>query len=215
MNIKNYGLREKYEELSRFGDRLAEMEKLVDWEAFRTMLADLYNNNTELGGRPNNDPVLMVKIRFFQSLYNLVDEAVEKEIQDRISFMNFLNYPDRVPDSRTIWLFRERLSLTGKDKKIWSMIWRQFESRSITVKKGMVHVVDPDHSYGTRKDIRPKKDGSRGRRRPLRLRSFFGYDGYVLDNTLSAPERDIFYNLKEFGFLEPHREELNIFRGRT
>ncbi len=30
MNIINYGLREKYEELSKFGDRLAEMEKLVD-----------------------------------------------------------------------------------------------------------------------------------------------------------------------------------------
>lgn len=45
--------------------------------------------------------------------------------------------------------------------------------------------------------------------------SFFGYDDYVLDNTLSAPERDIFYNLEEFGFLEPHREEVNIFRGKT
>lgn len=30
MNIKNYGLREKYEEFSKFGDRLAEMEKLVN-----------------------------------------------------------------------------------------------------------------------------------------------------------------------------------------
>ena len=45
--------------------------------------------------------------------------------------------------------------------------------------------------------------------------SFFGYDDYVLDNVLSAPERDIFYNLEEFGFLEPHREEVNIVRGKT
>ncbi len=138
MNIVNYGLKEKYDEFSKFGDRLAEMEKLVDWEAFRPMLVDLYKNNTELGGRPNNDPVLMVKVLFLQSLYDLVDEAMEKEIHDRISFMNFLGYPDSVPDSRTIWLFRERLSSTGKDKKIWDMIWKQFESRGITVKKGVV-----------------------------------------------------------------------------
>ncbi len=107
------------------------------------MLADLYRNDTELGGRPNNDPVLMVKILFLQSTYNLVDEAKEKEIHNRIDFMNFLGYPDRVPDSRTIWLFRERLSSTGKDKRIWSMIWEQFESRGVTVKKG----VDQEASF--------------------------------------------------------------------
>jgi len=45
--------------------------------------------------------------------------------------------------------------------------------------------------------------------------SFFGYDDYVLDNTLSAPERDVFYNLEEYGFLETHREEINIVKGRS
>lgn len=59
-------------------------------------------------------------------------------MHDRVSFMNFLGYPDSVPDSSTIWLFRERLSSTGKDKRIWHMIWEQFESSGITVKKGVV-----------------------------------------------------------------------------
>ncbi len=45
--------------------------------------------------------------------------------------------------------------------------------------------------------------------------SFFGYDDYVLDNVLSAPERDVFYNLEEYGFLETHREEINIVKGRS
>lgn len=63
---------------------------------------------------------------------------MEKEIHNRIDFMHFLGYSDKVPDSRTIWLFRERLSSTGKDKKIWSMIWNQFESHGITVKRGVV-----------------------------------------------------------------------------
>ena len=45
--------------------------------------------------------------------------------------------------------------------------------------------------------------------------SFFGYEDYVLDNVLSAPERDVFYNLEEYGFLETHREEINIIKGRT
>ena len=36
-----------------------------------------------------------------------------------MSVYNFLHYPEIIPDSRTIWLFRERLSSTGKDKIIW------------------------------------------------------------------------------------------------
>ena len=93
---------ERYEEFSRFGDRLAEMEKLVDWESFKPVLADLYRNNTDSGGGPNNDPISMVKILFLQSAYNLVDNQVEREMYDRISFMKFPGFPDRIPDSRTI-----------------------------------------------------------------------------------------------------------------
>lgn len=45
--------------------------------------------------------------------------------------------------------------------------------------------------------------------------SFFGYDDYILDNVLSSAERDIFYNLEEFGFVEPYREEVSIIKGRS
>ena len=58
----------------------------------------------------------MVNVLYLQSMYNLVDDQAEKEIHDKISFMNFLDYPDLLPDTRTIWLFREILSKTGKFK---------------------------------------------------------------------------------------------------
>ena len=138
MNIVNYGLREKYDQYVKFGDRLSEMEKQVDWEKLRPIFSDLYRNNTDMGGAPNIDPILMIKILFLQSTYNLVDESVEKELHDRISLMHFLGFPDTIPDSRTIWLFRERLSSTGKDKIMWKEIWKQFEDRGITIKKGTV-----------------------------------------------------------------------------
>ncbi|MCL4332339.1 MAG: hypothetical protein M1162_02320 [Candidatus Thermoplasmatota archaeon] len=47
------------------------------------------------------------------------------------------------------------------------------------------------------------------------LLSFFGYEDYVLDNVLSASERDVFYNLEEFGLLEAHREEVSIIKGKS
>jgi IS5 family transposase len=56
-----------------------------------------------------------------------VDDQTEKEIHDRISFMHFLDYPDLFPDTRTIRLFSERLSKTGKDKIILNELQRQPE----------------------------------------------------------------------------------------
>lgn len=58
------------------------------------------------------DPVLKFKVLFLQSLYGLADEQTEFQIRDRLSFMRFLvlDLRGRVPDARTIWLFREHLT---------------------------------------------------------------------------------------------------------
>jgi len=91
------------------------MKNTVYWNCIKPLLSDIYKNGTEEGGRPNFDPVFMVKIMFLQSLYGLVDEAME--ICSNIRFMNFLDYPESVPDARTIWLFRESIASYYKDKE--------------------------------------------------------------------------------------------------
>lgn len=54
----------------------------------------------------------MFKILMIQTLNNLSDEWTEYLINDQLSFMSFfgLGLSDRVPDAKTIWLFRERLT---------------------------------------------------------------------------------------------------------
>jgi IS5 family transposase len=84
--------------LKKFGDRLSDMKDIIQWDRIKPLLSDLYNNDTEKGGKPNFDPVFMVKIMFLQSLYGLVDEAMEIELYSNIRFMNFLDYPESVPD---------------------------------------------------------------------------------------------------------------------
>jgi Transposase domain (DUF772) len=55
---------------------------------------------------------MMLKIMVLQALYSLSDEQAEFQIQDRLSFMRFLGLGlgDKVPDLKTIWLFREHLT---------------------------------------------------------------------------------------------------------
>ncbi|EQD42285.1 transposase IS4 family protein, partial [mine drainage metagenome] len=114
-NIVDYGLREAYSSM-KIMDKLKEIDPMIDWGSLRPIVKKLFRNDTGKGGRPNIDETVMIKTLFLQSIYNLSDESMERELHDRISFRNFLNYPEIMPDSRTIWLFRERLSNTGTDK---------------------------------------------------------------------------------------------------
>ena len=135
--FRDFSLPEAYESV-RAMDNLPEIEKVIDWESFRPMIRSLFRNDTERGGRPNFDEVIMIKALFLQGLFNIVDEKLEKELYDRISFRNFLHYPEKMPDARTLWSLRERLSRTGIDKIIWREIWKQFESRGIQIRKGVI-----------------------------------------------------------------------------
>ena len=136
-NIIEYGLREAYNSMKSM-DKLAQIDPMIDWESLRPTVKDLYRNDTDKGGRPNIDEIVMIKTLFLQSMYNCSDEAMERELHNRIDFRNFLHYPETIPDSRTIWLFRERLSSTGKDKIMWKLIWKQLEDRGISIKKGTI-----------------------------------------------------------------------------
>jgi IS5 family transposase len=66
----------------------------------------------------------------------LSDLEIERQIADRISFMAFLGFPDPIPDSRTIWLFREPMAWTGKDKIVWAALQRQMDAMGLQVKRG-------------------------------------------------------------------------------
>lgn len=60
---------------------------------------------------------------------------------DRISFRSFLGYPESIPDSTTVWLFRERLAETGRDRLIWAELQRQLDEKGLKVKKGVAQDV--------------------------------------------------------------------------
>ncbi len=47
------------------------------------------------------------------------------------------------------------------------------------------------------------------------LLDFFGYEDYVLDNVLSPPERDAFYDLEENGILKTQAEEITLNKGKV
>ena len=181
-SLKAFFLREAYKETQKLGDRLAKIEPRIDWEAFRPILKGLYDNKSPKGGRPNVDPVMMVKLLVLQQWYGLSDPELERQATDRISFRRFLGFPVAIPDSTTVWLFRERLAETGRDRTIWEELQRQLDMKGLKVKKGVVQdasfiTADPGHApadkpRGGEARTRRSRDGAWAKKGS---KSSFGY----------------------------------------
>jgi len=160
--------------------RLSQISDLIDWAPFRRILEEMYDNKSERGGRPNCDVILMFKILILQQWYGLSDLEVERQMADRISFMAFLGFPDPFPDSRTIWLFKERMAETGKEEMVWAELQRQLDAMGLQVKRGTVQdatfiEADPGSSKklrGENAKTRRSRDGTWTKKGK---ESYFGY----------------------------------------
>ena len=61
----------------------------------------------------------MIKLLFLQSCYGISDEELEFQVNDRMSFRNFLDFPENIPDYSTVWRFQEYLADADTIDKIW------------------------------------------------------------------------------------------------
>lgn len=120
---------------------LAKLNSVIDWEMFRSLIEQaLHVEPKAPGGRPPFDRLMMFKILILQRYYNLSDEQTEFQIKDRLSFMQFLNLEigDKVPDEKTIWLFKEQLKEKQLSKKLFELFTRTLVSNGIVAKEGSI-----------------------------------------------------------------------------
>ncbi len=131
----------RFEKLTKTGDPLLKLNTVIPWESFRKTLETVRakDKKSNAGAKPY-DVVFMFKVLILQSLYNLSDEAMEYQILDRISFMRFLGLRigSRVPDAKTIWLFREQLTEAGLTEKVFRKFEDFLEESGFTARKGQI-----------------------------------------------------------------------------
>jgi len=160
-----FDLERRYDKLSECGDPLELISDCMNWNYFRKILdKGLKRLKKNEAGRKPYDNLLMFKVLILQSLYNLSDHQIEFQIRDRLSFMRFLGLrvEDRVPDEKTIWLFRERLTERGLFEKLFERFDRYLNSHGYTAKKGMVidaTVVEAPRQRNTREENKKINSG--------------------------------------------------------
>ena len=131
----------RFAKLDGNGDPLTQLDKLIDWEQFRPTLRVIRDKQRKSNaGRKPYDEVLMFKVLILQSLYNLSDDVTEYQILDRLSFMRFLGLSlgDRVPDAKTIWLFREQLTQAGLVKELFERFDTYLRESGFEAKGGQI-----------------------------------------------------------------------------
>ncbi len=122
-----FDVENRYAALDAKHDPLVKINALVPWETFRSRLEALWRKppdqrKSNAGCKPR-DAIVMFKAIVLCALYNLSDDQVEYQMRDRLSFVRFpgsspgqalgLALADKIPNAKTVWLYREQLSQAG------------------------------------------------------------------------------------------------------
>lgn len=128
------------ERLSLLGNPLEAISKVIDFEMFRASLEDkmLNTNKKNNAGAKPYDVVLLFKILILQRYYGLGDHQVEYQILDRTSFKAFLGLStgDKVPDEKTVWSFRERVTKAGLVEELFAQFVGYLEAQELIFNQG-------------------------------------------------------------------------------
>lgn len=136
-----FAAQEREAKLTKLGDSLQELERLVDFAA----LADAVDNaaprpSRERGGRPPFPTEVMVRMLLIQQMFNLSDEQLEFQLLDRMSFQRFAGLRDssQIPDRTTVWTFKERLIKAGASETIFEAVNRQLAKHGYIARGGQM-----------------------------------------------------------------------------
>lgn len=128
------------ERRARINQKLADIDRFVDWENLVEHVRVIDKSGTKKGGRPRYPLMKMLKMLFLQHLYNLSDPELEDQLLDRRSFRDFVGITSdtEVPDFTTVWVFKETLVEHGLMDGLTGSIVAQLEARNLILKKGTI-----------------------------------------------------------------------------
>ena len=163
-----FDLSDRYASLDAKKDPLVEIDTVVPWEEFRATLERVWRKpdaeRKSRAGRKPMDAVLMFKALVLSALYNLSDDQIEYQVRDRLSFMRFLGLGlgDRVPDAKTVWLYREALAKAGMVEALFSQFDGYLARQGYIARGGQIldaSIVAVPRNHNTREENATIKNG--------------------------------------------------------
>ena len=141
--LGNRGLfdeQETYEKLSSIGNPLEKIIKVVEFEIFRDLLETklLNQNNKNNAGAKPFDVVMMFKIIILQRYYRLGIHRLNTKFLTGSVLKKFLGLEsgDKVPDEKTVWAFREKLTNNRLAEDIFLKFTKYLEAKELIMNEG-------------------------------------------------------------------------------
>lgn len=163
-----FDLSNRYASLDAKRDPLVEIDAIVPWEEFRPALERVWRKpeaeRKSRAGRKPMDAVVMFKTLVLGALYNLSDDQIEYQVRDRLSFMRFLGLglQDRVPDAKTVWLYREGLAQAGVVEALFKQFDGYLARQGYIARGGQIldaSIVPVPRNHNTREENKAIKNG--------------------------------------------------------
>ena len=120
---------------------LKRLSDSIPWETFRPLLEQGYAQERKSNaGRKRIDPLILFKMLILQQLFNLSDEELEFQVNDRRSFEEFvgLGVMNSIPDATTIAFFRERLRKAGLIEELFETFETFLRSQGLQARGGQI-----------------------------------------------------------------------------
>lgn len=173
---------------TRSAEFLRQIDRILDWDALAGVVAGLDRTGPQ-GGRPRHSPRLMVRALFLQHLYALSDPQLEEQVNDRLSFREFLGLgmSGKAPDFTSIWKFKDELAKAGLSGRLFEEVNRQLDAHGLIVRRGTI--VDATMVASANRNVAPSgrerlldnpqvdTDARKGAKGPGRYT--FGYKAHV------------------------------------
>jgi IS5 family transposase len=163
-----FDLSDRYANLDAKRDPLVEIDAVVPWEEFRSVLEGVWRKpdaeRKSRAGRRPWDAVLMFKTLVLSALHNLSDDQIEYQVRDRLSFMRLLGLglEDRVPDAKTVWLYREGLAKAGLVEALFGQFDGYLARQGYIARGGQIldaSIVPVPRNHNTRDENKAIKGG--------------------------------------------------------
>ena len=138
------GLWDEQEKVSKLKNKkpvLPCLSESIPWEAFRPLLEKGYSQESKSNaGRKTIDPLILFKMLVLQQLFNLSDEEVEFQVNDRRSFEEFvgLGVMNDIPDATTVAFFRERLREANVIDELFVMFESYLRDQGLEARGGQI-----------------------------------------------------------------------------
>jgi len=138
------GFWDEQERIARLKEKkpaLRLLAETIPWKSFRSLLDIGYaQERKSQAGRKRIDPLVLFKMLVLQQLFNLSDEELEFQVNDRRSFEEFvgLGVMNSIPDATTVAFFRERLRKAGVIEELFEMFEEYLRSQGLQAQGGQI-----------------------------------------------------------------------------